>query len=520
VNTRRASDEDRVTLARGGALNLMGAVAYALFTFFFAVAVGRGLGTAQAGVFFEAIAVLTVLSTLTQLGADTGLVRAIPRLTMFGRLDQLRAHLAVALAPVLVASFAVGAALVVLAPQLSEAIVHGTDEHAAVPYLRVFGVVLPFMTLSRVLLSAARALGAQLPFVLVENVGKGALRLLLAVAVLGTGAGATALAVVTWGVPTAVGFVLSIWIVVVLVRRREASAAVFERVPPGKALYREFWKFSGPFAVAASLQTTLIWLDIILVGALASAHDAGVYAAATRYVALGTVALQAVVLVLGPQFSMLIASGERDRLRAVYQTGTAWLTAVSWPFFLTLVVFAPTFLAPFGQDFRAGQTALVILGLAMLPTFTTGPVGILMLMEGRSRRNLATTCLSAATNIGLNVLLIPRYGIEGAAIAVASGILVGRSIMFAQVWSLTRLNPFTARLALVAGGSAFCYGAVGLAFRLSSGSSPAVLILSSLVATALYAALLWRFRGALELSALARSPLGPHSRPGVSGLTP
>jgi hypothetical protein len=42
-----------------------------------AVAVGRSLGPVDAEVLFEAIAVLTVLGTLTQLGADTGLVRAL-----------------------------------------------------------------------------------------------------------------------------------------------------------------------------------------------------------------------------------------------------------------------------------------------------------------------------------------------------------------------------------------------------------------------------------------------------------
>src|SRR5439155_1775244 len=122
-------------------------------------------------------------------GADVGLVRFLPRLRELGRTQDLRPTLKVALAPVVSLSTVVAVCLIVFAPTLSHALVHGVDRNAAVPYIRALAPFLPFACFSVVALAATRGLGTMVPFVTVRNIGEAALRPVLALVVLVAGLG-------------------------------------------------------------------------------------------------------------------------------------------------------------------------------------------------------------------------------------------------------------------------------------------------------------------------------------------
>jgi len=79
----------------------------------------------------------------------------------------------------------------------------------------------------------------------------------------------------------------------------------------------------------------------------------------------------AVVFVIGPQLSGMIAQRAFGRARGVYQAATMWLSAISFPFYLALAAFAPLMLRLFGEKFTQGATALMILSLAMLVNIET-----------------------------------------------------------------------------------------------------------------------------------------------------
>jgi len=185
---------DLANLARGGALNVVGMVANAVFGFALGIVITRGLHAHGAGVFFEAIGVFTIATVVTQLGADVGVVRWIPRYRALGRSGDARACVPVALAPVLAVGAVVGAALFAFAPQLSRLVIHGAEQDALVPYFHVLGPFLPLAAASKVLLCATRGFGTMRPFVAIEYIGKSGLRPLLAVVAVGAGLGSVGVA--------------------------------------------------------------------------------------------------------------------------------------------------------------------------------------------------------------------------------------------------------------------------------------------------------------------------------------
>jgi O-antigen/teichoic acid export membrane protein len=495
------SRDDLHELARGGVLSFVGTVAGGILSLVLVVVITRGLGTAGTGVFFQAIAVFTILETTARLGADTGLVRAVSRYRALDRTDDLAGTLLVGMAPVLAASIAFAIGVLVFAPQLARVL--AGPEHAGqlTTYLRALAPFLPFAAGASVAVAATRGFGTMLPFVALERVGKPLFRPLLAITVIALGMGTVALAI-AWALPVAVELPLALGIVAGLLHRAGAGSLFRRRVAGLRRLAADFWGFAAARGLAVLFQILLLWSDVIIVGALRGAREAGIYAAVSRFALMGLFVIEAVRIVIAPQLSALFARGEHDRAQHLYQVGTWWLIAASWPFYLMAAMFAPAILRLFGVQFVEGQTALLILSVAMLLMVGTGGVSVVLLMAGKSTWNLANTLAAVVVNVALNLVLIPRLGITGAALAWAAAILVEKGAALYQVRVLLRLSPFGKAYGAVSLAAIACFGAVGLVARLLLGESVAALTIYGLVATGAYVLVLWRLRHLIELPIL------------------
>ena len=145
----------------------------------------------------------------------------------------------------------------------------------------------------------------------------------------------------------------------------------------------------------------------------------------------------------------------------------------------------------------------MIISLATLVNMATGPVTTILVMAGRSSWNLGNAAVSVTLNVALNVVLVPRYGITGAAIAWAVSIVVQNLLPVVQIWRFLDLHPFGFASIASAAAAAGCFGLVGLAVRSAWGTSLAALIVSFVSSTLLYFGFAWSFRGALSLPLLA-----------------
>ena len=490
-------------MARGGSLSLVGTIVNSLLGFVVVVVITRGQGARGAGILFEAIALFTILSNTAELGADTGLVRMIPRHRATDRSQDVPRTLSVAIWPVLLASTAIAAAVFVFAPQLARVFIHGANRELGEQDIRLLAPFLPAGTAITVVLAGTRGFGTMVPYVTVYNLAVPVLRPVLVGLALLAGLGTAAVAV-AWAAPLAAGFLASIVILGFMVRRMERSAGFRDLAPPRSAgaLASEFWRFSAPRGLAGFFQITMVWVGILMVGALGTTRDAGIFAAVTRYVMVGTFAIAAVGLAIGPQISDLMARNSHDRAESVFQTATWWLMAISWPLYLALAVFAPLLLRVFGREFVSGDTALLILAFGMLVYIGTGNNKIVLLMGGKSGWNLAISATVLVTNLVLNILLIPHLGVNGAAWSFTASIVLDNVATTLVVLFALHLQPFGRGYLVVALASVACFAGGGLAVRFALGMSIKTFALYAAGASVVYAAILWRFRERLHLSVL------------------
>jgi O-antigen/teichoic acid export membrane protein len=283
-------------------------------------------------------------------------------------------------------------------------------------------------------------------------------------------------------------------------RRRESAAR-----RPVPEIASEFWRFTIYQALATIVQIVLLRLDVLLVGGIENSKQAGIYSAASRYLTPGVMFSTAIVFVVGPQLAGMIARKDFDRARNVYQTATLWLSVLSFPMYIAIAVYATLLMRIFGPGFSAGATALQILSIAMLLNMATGAVRSALFMGGKSSWILWDNTAALVSNIVLNVILIPEFGINGAAVAWAVSIAIGNLLPLYQVKGLWGLQPVGAGYLTAIAASVLCFGVLGLLFRALLGDSIPAFIAYAVVSSAIYCAWAWRSRRLLQIDAFGEA---------------
>lgn len=502
TSTRR--DRQAASLARGGSLNLAGAAANGLLQLALVVIVTNGISPADAGLFFAATSAFLIFGAVAEMGAGTGVLRWLPAYLATGRVADVATCLRIAILSVLTMGTVLAAVVFVTAPQLAQLVADGDDATALVPVLRVLAVFIPVAAAYEVILAGTRAYGTMRPSVLVDKVGRMAAQPLGALLVVMLGAGIVGLAL-AWSAPYVIAIVVAARCLATRVRRRRTDF----RVPqterrPWRVVALEFWRYTSARSVARICQVALQRVDIILVAILRSPAEAAIYTAATRLIVVGQLGIQAVVRVLQPTISRLIAVGDHESAQDAFRTTTTWSVAITWPVYLASIAVAPLLLSLFGEQYADGEMTLIILSLAMLFATAAGPVDVMLLMAGRSALSLGNTVTALAVNVGLNFALIPRFGILGAAVSWAAAIVVANGLAFVQVRRTLLMTAGSPALTWVAMSAVAFFGALPWLVGLVS-DAPLVIVSSLVVATGAYALTLWWRREVLGLPGLARA---------------
>jgi O-antigen/teichoic acid export membrane protein len=144
----------------------------------------------------------------------------------------------------------------------------------------------------------------------------------------------------------------------------------------------------------------------------------------------------------------------------------------------------------------------------MLVTMATGPVSSVLLMGGFSVWNLVNSIAGMTAMVGLNVLLVPRYGLTGAAIAGSVAIMSVQLAAAIEVWFLLRLEPLGRGFRTVALAAIGCVGAPALLSRAILGPTIPGFVLTLLVAVPTYLFVLRRSATALRFAMLREALRG------------
>ncbi len=390
-------------LVRGSATALLITAAGQALTFGLQLLFTRELGVSEYGTYSYLVSWMSVGLILAKGGFDTALLRFVPAYSVKQLPDRVRDVIQTAVRQAGILGTL--ATIPICAGAWLIARTGGASFAAAV---LITGLLIPIGACAELIAAGVRGLGqiarSLIGDMLVRPIVSG---LVLAIAVAaGVVAGAT----------QALGAYLVGTIASLFVSRHFLLRTLSWSSAGAAARLRGFWARSAALVMTANGFLILLYsLDVLMLGALDSVAASGLYNVASKLAVLVIFIMNAGQSVAGPMMARAYVNGRKAELQRVVSLFTLLSLLAALPIAAILAVGAPWLLRAFGPEFpQAADALFVLLGMQCV-NVATGPVGLLLAMTGR-QAVLAWLLLAAViVNVILNVVLIPRFGLMGAA---------------------------------------------------------------------------------------------------------
>jgi len=213
----------------------------------------------------------------------------------------------------------------------------------------------------------------------------------------------------------------------VLVNRRLAK-----RIEPGPKAY-DFgvWLTTAlPILMVEGFYSLLAYTDVLVLQQFRSPDEVAVYYAAAKTLALVSFIYYSVSATTAHRFSTYHVVGDREALSAFLAQSIKWTFWPSVAATALLLAFGRRILALFGAQFTDGYHLMFILAAGLLARAAIGPIERLLNMLGEQRVCAMVYAGAFAINLGLCIILIPRFGPAGAASATATALIVESIFLF------------------------------------------------------------------------------------------
>lgn len=294
-------------------------------------------------------------------------------------------------------------------------------------------------------------------------------------------------AVAAWLLASILGLAAALYFV-----RKIFPAVTLKEIKPifkGKQLFN----FSIPLAFGDFLEYILLWTDTLMLGYFRSAAEVGIYRAASQTALLLTISLVSLDTIFAPMIADLYNRRKFDKMGQLFKTTTRWSFTLTLPLFLVVGMAGQDILRIFGQAFAVAWLPLLVLDLGQLVNTGTGGVGYMLVMSGHQYLKLLGDLALATTNIVLNLVLIPRWGLLGAAAATGISIAGMNLLRMVQVYVTLGVQAYDrSYLKVVAAGVLAALSGLGVHYWLPPVHFPFLAIITTGVVLSVYTISLWR----------------------------
>jgi O-antigen/teichoic acid export membrane protein len=401
--------------------------------YLFKIYLARVLGAEALGIYALGMTIIGFLGIFNALGLPQSAVRFVAVYCATGKMELLRAFLGRGILLLLISNVLLGGVVLLAGPWIAVRFYH---TQALQTYLAWFAFLMVLGALNTFLgqvLAGYKDVARRT--IISHFVGSPAMMILtLGLAGMGMGLRGYIVAQAVSALIVLALLAAVVWRLTPRAARPSASA-----LPP---LEKEVMSFSAVVIGTGILEFLMAQADKVLIGFYLGAREVGIYAVATTLVTFVPILLQSVNQIFSPSIADLYARGQQELLGRLFQTLTKWILALTIPLATVLMLFASPLMRIFGQDFAAGWPILVIGTVGQLVNCGVGSVGYLLLMSGNQRRLIRVEAVMAALMVLLNLLLIPRWGITGAAIAAAVTNVIGNIWYLNEVRRRLGLSPY------------------------------------------------------------------------------
>ena len=228
---------------------------------------------------------------------------------------------------------------------------------------------------------------------------------------------------------------------------------------------KSIYKISFPQFLSAMFNQSQKWSDTFLLGILGTSREVGIYYIGLRIAGFISIPAAAMSTIFMPIAARLIGQKNNAELNDLYKTVTRVVFVCGSLGFGAVFFLKDYLIGLFGKGYEASTAVIIVILVSEAIDFGVGPARQLITMSGGGKINMVNSILTLTIDITASFLLIPRYGIMGAAIANAFTNVVLQIVTVVELMIIYKLSPFNKDYFIAAGLFVCCIlGTVFLPF--------------------------------------------------------
>lgn len=407
------SDHDIYELLKGSSTTLILKVGGFLLSYIFYFVLARLYGAEVMGIFALAITLAGIFALIGNAGMDNAIVRFVAENMAHEKFTRVKAAYKKSLHIVLPLSIAASLVMYIASSFLANRLFHKPE---MLEPFRIIAFAIPFMVFTGLNVGALRGLkkiGQSFIFQTVLPPLFNIIALTGITYILLKGYLAPIYANV---LSASVGAFISGFLIIKSIRSLDTKIVSQEHLG-----YKELLKVSLPMSITSAMVFIMGWTDVLMLGIFTTSEEVGIYRVALKIGMITSICLVAVNSIAAPKFAELYFKNETERLSNIIKKSSKLIFWSSFPILLMLALFSEQVLSVFGNKFTQGHSALIILCIGQFVNASCGSIGVFLNMTGNQNIIRNAMFAGVVVNIILNYILIPIYGITGAAIATAIG---------------------------------------------------------------------------------------------------
>ncbi|MBS3781852.1 MAG: flippase [Candidatus Thermoplasmatota archaeon] len=419
------------TISKGAAIVLFGSFLAKGLAFLSKAILAKYYGPNGLGLIALALMILGITTKLSAGGFDAALKKFIPKFLVDDDQKKVSGTMLTVLLISLLLSGTTGVFIYLFSYQISVTLF---NSQSLSPLLKIFALLIPLQSLLVLLSHIFLAFERTKIKVTFRDIGEHLSHFLLFLVVIGIGGSIVNIAytyLLTGAILVFLSFVVLEKKVYPFLKILASRSAAF--IPKKILGYSLPLLFSGIFVLGMG------WTDTFMLGFYKTEDVVGIYNLVLSVSLLLLIFLHSINQIFFPVISDLHAKKEFDGLARTFGTVLRWIFFLTFPFFLFLIVFAEPILTIFFPKYVPGWRALVILGIGMMFRAGLGPVGHTLKTYSETHFIFKMNAVLLPLNVGLNIVLIPVIGLEGAAIATATVFIINNIV---EMWKVRTIISF------------------------------------------------------------------------------
>jgi len=423
------------TILKGSLIVLIGVISGRGLDFVFKVMLARHFGPREYGLLSMALAIMIITSNIAVLGFNQGIARFVPLLQAKKEYGKLKKMVKFGAMTTGMAGIFLALILFFTSPAISRLL---SDDNYLVGLIRLVCLVIPFLVLLNFSLGILRGLKDMKAIVVSDEIVLWLTRILLLIVIIMLGVDIRGVPVVYFF--SVLGVIILVWIFI----QKNRIFLHLQNTNDNISGFRELFLFSLPLSLSTVTTMFRKRFDLVLIGLFLPASQVGFYNAALPIAALITIFLFAINRITLPIASELLGQDKEREMAIVYKTVARWTLIITLPVFFLIFLFPDIIIRLFfGHEYISASVALRIISIGFFVNAASGSFGEYLQSYGETKKVFWISFIGTLINILLMVIMIPKFGIEGAAMALTFSLICMCLLGMIFIYRYRVLSPFS-----------------------------------------------------------------------------